>query len=185
MPIDRRLAALTLLLGLLTVPRAAPAAGGDPALRERLFATYAKVASYRLEVLGSVRSSGVYLSPDRYRMTTVFAGKAVKTIFIGSDYWIFSDGKWQKSDAPGNNLYVDVSGLLRNANATKTPIARLADVVRSGKKLGQFAYTFKNGTNETCDFDLQSYLVQRCKAEDLTILYSDYNAVHDTIERPR
>jgi len=185
MSILARRAALTVLFGLVAWPGAAPAAPGDAGLRDRLFAAYAKIASYRLAVLGSVRSSGVFLAPDRYRMTTVFAGKAVKTIFIGNDYWIYSDGGWQKSDSPTNNLYVDISGLLRNAKSTKSAIERRPDVVRDGKKLGELAYTFKNGTEETCDFDPQTYLVQRCKAEDLTILYSDYNGVRDKIERPR
>jgi hypothetical protein len=184
MPTYPRRAALALILGLLGAPPAAGAAA-DPALRDRLFAAYAKVSSYRLAVLGSVRSNGYFVAPDRYRVTTVFEGKAVKTIFIGSDYWIFSDGNWQKSDVPSNNLYVDISGLLRDAKVTKSPLERRPDIVRDGKKLGQFAYTFKNGTEETCDFDPQTYLVQRCKAEDLTILYSDYNGVHETVDRPR
>jgi len=185
MPTYPRRAALALLVVVAAAPLAAPAAPGDAALRDRLFAAYAKVDSYRLAVLGSVRSNGIYRAPDRYKMTTTFEGKPVKTIFIGNDYWIFSDGKWQKSDAPSSNLYVDISGLLRNAKATKAPLVRRPDVVRDGKKLGEFAYTFKNGTQEACDFDPQTYLVRRCKAEDLTILYSDYNAVTETIARPR
>jgi outer membrane lipoprotein-sorting protein len=184
MPTRSRRAALALLLVLVSAPFPARAATADATLREKLFAAYAKVASYELAVLGSVRSNGIYLAPDRYRMTTVFGGKPVKTIFIGNDYWIYSDGQWQKSDTPSNNLYVDISGLLRNAKATKAPIVRRPDVVRDGKKLGQFAYTFKNGTDETCDYDPQTYLVQRCKAEDLTILYSGYNTVKATITRP-
>jgi hypothetical protein len=185
MPIFRR-AFIVLLGGLCVAPIAASAAApGDAALRERLFSAYAGVTSYRLAVLGSVRSNGVYRAPDRYRMTTVFEGKPVKTIFIGANYWIYSDGKWQKSDAPANNLYVDISGLLRNAKATGAPIVHMPDVVRDGKRFGQLGYTFKNGTQETCDFDLRSYLVTRCKAEDLTILYSAYNAVSETIERPK
>ena len=186
MPTHARRAALLSILGLFALPRPAPAATGDQALRDHLFAAYAKITSYRLAVLGSVRSNGFFLAPDRYKVTTVFGGKATKTIFIGSDYWIFGDGKWQKSDAPSDNLYVDISGLLRGAKATNSPIERRPDIVRDGKRLGQFAYTFKkDGTEETCDFDPQTYLAQRCKAEDLTILYSDYNGVHDTIERPR
>ena len=57
-------------------------------------------------------------------------------------------------------------GSLRNAKTTNSSAQRRPDVFAHGKKLGQFAYTFKNGTEETCDFDLQTYLVQRCKAED-------------------
>jgi hypothetical protein len=176
--------ALALLLSLAGLPGAASAAG-DAGLRDKLQAAYAKVKSYKLEVLGSVRSSGVFVAPDRYQMTTVFEGKPVKTIFVGSTYWILSGGRWQKADQPSDNLYVDISGLLRNAR--HNPAAQFVpkpDVTRNGARLGQFAYTFKNGTEETCDYDLHTFLAQRCKAEDLTILYSGYDDPHNVVTLP-
>jgi len=184
MPITPRRLAAALALSLALAPAAAPAAG-DSNLAGKLQAAYAGVKSYKLTVLGSVRSNGVFVAPDRYQMTTVLGGKTVKTIFIGKQYWIWSDGKWQKSDTPGNNLDVDITGLLRNARANKSPIQRRADVMRDGKKLGEFEYAFKDGTQETCDFDLRTYLVQRCKSEDITILYSGYNDPTNKVGTPK
>src|SRR5271165_12760 len=110
-PLRRLLAAA--LVGLLAVP--ALAAGGDPQLRAKILAAYGAVTSYRITVLGSVRSSGVFVAPNRYKMTTIIDGKPLKTIFIGKTYWIYSDGKWQKSDTPANNLDFDIAGVIRNA----------------------------------------------------------------------
>jgi|HubBroStandDraft_6_1064221.scaffolds.fasta_scaffold404826_1 hypothetical protein len=183
MPLPLR-RALALLLSLAGLPVAAGAAA-DSGLRAKMLSAYDGVKSYRLEVLGSVRSSGVFVAPDRYSMTTVFEGKAVKSIFIGSSYWIQSGGKWQKADQPSDNLYVDISGLLRNARKNPaTPFVVKPPVVRNGKKVGEFTYTFKNGTEETCDYDLQTYLAERCKAEELTILYSAYNAPGNAVLPP-
>jgi hypothetical protein len=182
-PALRRPLAL-IALSLAALPLPAHAAGGS--LRDNVVAAYAKVKSYKLEVLGSVRSNGVFVAPDRYQMTTVFEGKPVKTIFIGSTYWILSGSRWQKADQPSDNLYVDISGLLRNARQNpKVAFVPKPDVTRDGKRLGQFAYTFKNGTEETCDFDLRTFLAQRCKAEELTILYSGYNDPGNAVKAPQ
>ncbi len=181
----RRASAAMLLISLWLGPAAAPAASSDTALRDKLFAAYAKVTSYRLAVLGSVRSNGYFQAPDRYAMTTDFENKPIKTIFVGSSFWIFNDGRWEKSSNPTNNLYVDISGLLRNARDNKNaPFVRLPNTTRNGKTVAQFEYTFKNGTEETCDYDARTYLVSRCKAEDLTILYSDYNKPVPPIKAP-
>jgi hypothetical protein len=163
---------LSAALVLLCVPAAASAAD----VRAKVLAAYDSVKSYRITVLGSVRSTGSYLAPDRYRMTTVIDGKPLKTIFIGNTYWILTDGKWQKSDSTANSLDFDIAGLLRNAK--QSPASRFVTLpgqAVDGKRVGAFTYTFKDGRDETCDYDLKTYLVSRCKAEDLTILYSGYN----------
>jgi len=181
----RRAGALALTLAFLG-PLATLAASGDPALRANLLAAYANVKSYKITVLGSVKSSGVYQDPNRYKMTTQFEGKTVKTIFIGGTYWIYANGRWEKQTA-GNKLDYDVSGLLRNIKADrKAVLVKLPDIVRNGKRLGTFAYTFKSsGTQETCNYDPATYLVVRCKAEELTILYSGYNDPTNVVPTPK
>jgi len=167
------------------VPVATSAASGDD-LRAKLLAAYAHVESYKITVLGSVKSSGVYVAPNRYLMTTQFEGKTVKTIFIGGTYWIFANGHWEKQTS-GNRLDYDISGILRNLKAGPTSaLVKLSAVVRDGKRLGTFAYTFKStGTQEICNYDLTTYLVARCKAEELTILYSGYNDPANSVPNPK
>jgi len=180
-PLRRLLAAA--LVGLLAVP--ALAAGGDPQLRAKILAAYGAVTSYRITVLGSVRSSGVFVAPNRYKMTTIIDGKPLKTIFVGKNYWIYTDGKWQKSDTTANNLDFDIAGLARNAKQSPaSSFVVLPPQTIGGKRAGVFTYTFKDGSQETCDYDPKTYLVSRCKAEDLTILYSDYNDPSITIPNP-
>jgi outer membrane lipoprotein-sorting protein len=181
----RRIAAL-LALGALLAPAAFAASGDTAALRAHLLAAYANVKSYKITVLGSVKSSGVYVAPNRYKMTTQFEGKTVKTIFIGGTYWIFANGHWEKQTS-GNNLDYDVSGLIRNLQAGATSaLTKRPDVVRNGKRLGTFAYTFKSsGTQEVCNYDTATYQVVRCKAEELTILYSGYNDPTNVVPNPK
>ena len=118
-------------------------------------------------------------------MTTVIDGKPLETIFVGKNYWILTDGKWQKSDTTANNLDFDIAGLLRNARyAPPSRFVVLPPVLINGKRFGAFKYTFKNGSDETCDYDPKTYLVSRCKAEDLTILYSGYNDPSASVPTP-
>ncbi len=167
---------------LTSLSLAAPA---DGALRARLLAAYQAIKSYKITVLGSVKSKGVFVAPNRYQMTTQFEGKTVKTIFIGGTYWIYSDGKWKKQSS-GNSLDADIAGLVRNLKAHPgSMLVRLADTIRNGKKYGTFSYIFpKSETQETCNYDLRTFLVTRCKAEDLTILYSGYNDPTNTVSSP-
>jgi hypothetical protein len=172
---------LSAALVLLCAPGTAAAAD----VRAKVLAAYDSVKSYRITVLGSVRSSGTYLAPNRYKMTTVIDGKPLKTIFIGKNYWIFTDGKWQKSDTTANNLDFDIAGLVRSAK--QSPPSRfvtLPEQAVDGKRIGAFKYTFKDGSDETCDYDPKTFLVSRCKAEDLTILYSGYNDPTIAIPNP-
>ncbi len=170
-------AALSLALAAAapwTASGAAPAAS-DGALKTRIFAAFAGVKSYKLTVLGSVRSLGVYVAPDRYQMTTMLEGKPIRTIIVGHAYWVLSDGKWEKSGT-ANNLDSDIAGLIRSAKSDpKSAFVSLADQTQDGKRVGTFQYTFKNGTAEACNYDKTTYRVTRCKAEQLTLLYSGYN----------
>ncbi len=178
-----RLTAATLLA--FTVPLAAAAAAPD-GLRGKIVGAFAHVNSYKLTVLGSVRSLGVFVKPNKYGMTTIFQGKPIKTIIIGSDYWLYADGRWQKSGTASNNLDIDIAGLLRNANRNpRAPFVAVPDQMQDGKRVGTFAYTFRDGTQETCNYDKSTYRVTRCKANELTLLYSDYNDVHNTVATPR
>jgi hypothetical protein len=163
------------------------AAAETPAsLREKIFAAYRGVTSYRVTVLGSVRSLGVWVAPNRYQMTTEFEGKPVKTVIVGRDYWMLSDGKWQKSGTASNNLDVDIAGLLRIAKTDPSiPFVPLADQTQDGKRVGTFGYSFKNGTDERCNYDPSTYRVTRCKADELTLLYSAYNDPSNTVANPK
>jgi hypothetical protein len=179
----RRGVAATLIA--LALPTAGSAAAPDASLRAKVLAAFSGLHSYKVTVLGSVRSLGVWVAPNRYQMTTEFEGKPVKTIIIGNTYWIYSDGKWEKSGTTSSNLDVDIAGLVRNAKANKdVPFARLADQVQDGKRVGTFQYDFKDGTEETCNFDLHTYRVTRCKADQLTLLYSAYNDPANTVTKP-
>jgi len=162
------------------------AAETPASLREKIFAAYRSVTSYRVTVLGSVRSLGVWVAPNRYQMTTEFEGKPVKTVIVGRDYWMLSDGKWQKSGTASNNLDVDIAGLLRIAKADPSiPFVPLADQTQDGKRVGTFGYSFKNGTDERCNYDPATYRVTRCKADELTLLYSGYNDHANTVANPK
>jgi outer membrane lipoprotein-sorting protein len=179
--------AVGLALALASLaPATGFAAGGDATLRAKLLAAYAGMKSYKITVLGSVKSSGVFVAPNRYKMTTQFEGKTVKTIFIGGTYWIYANGRWEKQ-ASGNSLDYDVSGLLRAIKASpSSALVKLPDIVRNGKRLGTFSYTFKSSdTREICNYDPATYLVVRCKAEELTIIYSDYNDPTNTVPNPQ
>jgi len=50
--------------------------------------------------------------------------------------------------------------------------------------VGTFAYTFKNGTQETCNYDRATYRVTRCKADELILLYSAYNDPANRVTNP-
>ncbi len=167
----------TSLLVALVLPANASAATGDAAVRAKVFRAFSLVKSYRLTVLGSARSLGVWVAPNRYQMTTdIGGGKPVQTVIIGNDYWTLADGKWEHSGRVSTNLDVDIAGLLRNAKSEPgAPFVRKPDQTQDGKRVGTFAYTFKNGTEETCNYDRATYRVSRCKADEVTLLYSGYN----------
>jgi hypothetical protein len=179
------IAAALVLAVLVSAPHASSAAsGGD--VRSRIFTAFAGLKSYRLTVLGSVRSLGVWVSPNKYQMTTEFEGKPIKTLIVGQDYWTLANGKWEKSGTAGKNLDVDIAGLIRNAKANpKTPFVKLPDQTQDGKRVGAFEYTFKDGTEETCNYDPATYLVTRCKADELTLLYSGYNDPANRVATPQ
>ncbi|MBD5635904.1 MAG: hypothetical protein IAI49_15665 [Candidatus Eremiobacteraeota bacterium] len=163
----------------------AAAAPSAAALRGKIFAAYGGITSYRVTVLGSVRSLGVWVAPNKYQMTTEFDGKPVKTLIIGHDYWTLSDGKWQKSGTASNNLDVDIAGLIRIAKANPgVPFVPMADQTQDGKRVGTFGYAFKNGTQEVCNYDPATYRATRCKADELTLLYSGYNDRSNSVAKP-
>ncbi len=173
-------------LAAAAFPVASSAAGGDPALRGKIVRAYAHVKSYRVTVLGAARSLGVWVAPNTYQMTTELGGKPVKTVIIGSEYWTLTDGKWEHSGRVSNNLEVDISGLLRNAKSNpKAAFTPLADQTQDGKRVGTFGYTFPSGTDETCNYDRVTYRVTRCKADEVTILYSGYNDSTNRVANPR
>jgi hypothetical protein len=165
----------------------APSSATDTAasLRGKIFAAFAGVRSYRVTVLGSVRSLGVWVAPNRYQMTTDFDGRQVKTLIVGRDYWTLADGKWQKSGTASNNLDVDIAGLIRTAKANPAvPFVPMPDQTQDGKRVGTFGYAFKNGTQEVCNYDRATYLATRCKADELTLLYTGYNDASNTVAKP-
>jgi hypothetical protein len=164
------------LLLACTLPVTVANAAVDQSLRAKIVHAFAAVKSYKLTVLGSVRSLGVWQAPDKYEMTTEFAGKTVKTIIIGTTLWQFVDGKWEKSGTASNNLRVDVAGLVRTVkHDPSAAFVKLPDQMEDGKRVGTFEYTFNDGTEETCNYDPSTYHVTRCKADELTLLYSAYN----------
>ncbi len=179
MRIHRRLAAATVgaAFAFAAVAGERALAVTDAALRAKVFRAFANVTSYRLTVLGSARSVGVWVAPNRYQMSTeIGGGKPVRTIIIGSDYWTLANGTWEHSGRVSNNLDVDIAGLVRNAKADPSAsFVRLSDQTQDGKRVGTFMYSFKNGTEETCNYDRATYRVTRCKADEVTIVYSGYN----------
>lgn len=151
-------------------------AAGDSGLRAKIVGAFSKVTSYKLTVLGSVRSTGVWVAPDRYHMTTEIEGKPLETVIVGKGYWTRSGGRWERSGTTSTNLDVDIAGLIRAAKtASPASFARLAPVTQDGKKVGTFSFAFADGTDETCNYDLKTYRITRCKADEVTLLYSDYN----------
>ncbi len=180
-----RVAAASVAVSLAAAIAAPLSAAGDTALRDNIYGAFAKVKSYKLTVLGSVRSLGVWVAPNKYQMTTQFDGRAVKTVIIGRDYWTLADGKWQKSGTTSGSLDVDIAGLLRAAKADpKAAFVKLPDQTQDGKRVGTFGYTFKNGTEETCNYDTSTYRVTRCKSDQLTLLYSGYNDPANHVVNP-
>jgi hypothetical protein len=157
------------------------------ALRTKIVAAFSTVKSYRLTVLGEARSLGVWIAPNRYEMTTeIGGGKPVRTVIVGSDYWTFSAGKWEHAGRISSNLDVDIAGVIRNAKANPTTnFTRAADQTLDGRRVGTFVYTFKNGTEETCNYDRTTYRVTRCKADEVTILYTKYNDATNRIAKVR
>jgi hypothetical protein len=184
MPLSVRRAAAMLALALCA---ASPASGaGDAGTRSKILAAFAHVNSYRVTVLGSVRSVGVWVAPNKYQMTTEFAGQAVKTIIIGRDYWTFAGGRWQKAGTVSSNLDVDIAGVVRAAKADPSAtFAALPDQTQDGKRVGTFGFSFKNGTVDTCNYDKATYRVTRCKADETTLLYSGYDDPANTVANPK
>ena len=183
-PISLRLTAGLLGLASALAAPAAAAPGAD--VKAKIYGAFATVKSYKLLVLGSVRSTGVWVAPNKYQMTTDFEGKPIKTIIQGRDYWIYTDGAWHKSGTASNNLDVDIAGLLRTAKADRgARFVAEPDQTQDGKRVGTFAYAFKNGTTETCNYDKATYRVTRCKADELTLLYSGYNDPANKVATPK
>jgi hypothetical protein len=185
MPVRTRGAAM-IVLGCALAAATPVAAAADTNLRSKVLQAFAGVKSYRVTVLGSVRSLGVWQAPGKYQMTTEFNGKAVKTIIADGALWQYVDGKWEKSGTASNNLRVDIAGLVQTVkgapNAVLTP---LPEQMQDGKRVGTFEYTFDDGTEETCNYDLATFRVTRCKADELTLLYSDYNDPSIAIKVPK
>ncbi len=169
--------ALASVLACVAVSPEVARAASEAALRAHVLGAFAHVKSYRLTVLGSARSLGVWVAPDRYQMTTDIGGGApVRTVIVGNDYWTLANGKWEHSGRVSNSLQVDIAGLFRDVKAHPgAPLVRLPDQRQDGKRVGTFGYSFKNGTDETCNYDRVSYRITRCKADEVTILYSGYN----------
>jgi hypothetical protein len=163
-------------LGLLGLALSGTAGATDAGLRGKILGAYGTVKSYHVTVLGSVRSLGVWQAPDKYQMTTEFNGKTVKTIIIGGTLWQYDAGKWEKSGTASSNLDVDIAGLLRTIRTEPSAVLQaLPDQTQDGKRVGTFSYTFADGTEETCNYNPTTYLVTRCKSDELTLLYSGYN----------
>jgi len=180
----RRWAAVAVLACALPCAAGAVAPAND--LRTKIIDVFAAIKSYKLTVLGSVRSLGVWQAPNRYEMTTEFAGKTVKTIIIGKTLWEYDDGKWEKSGTASSNLDVDVAGLMKTLKSDPSAtLVALPNQIQDGKRVGTFQYTFKDGTEEACNYDLHTYLITRCKTEDLTLLYSGYNDPSIEVPTPK
>jgi len=172
MPVLARSLAAAALVAALPLGASAAADG----LEQHVVNAYAKVRSYQVVVLGSVRSKGVFNAPDRYQMRTVFGGKPIETVIVGHEYWTQSGGKWQKSGTASNSLDVDITGMLRNAKANPShTFVPMAPVSEDGKQVGTFSYTFASGMPEVCNYDLKTFLATRCKAQQITLLYSKYD----------
>jgi outer membrane lipoprotein-sorting protein len=166
--VARPAAAFVALSAVLGAPAASRAGSADAALQNKIRSVYASVKSYRLTVLGSVRSTGDFVAPNKYEMTTDLDGKPVKTIIIGTTYWIYDQGKWEKSGDTGSSLDADIAGVIRRLKlGTASNFVRLPDQMRNGKRTGAFRVSF-GGSNEVCDFDLQTYYVTRCQRDELT-----------------
>jgi len=173
-----------IVVAILIAAGATGRAASDNGLRAHIVGAFATVRTYKVTVLGSVRSLGVWQAPNSYQMTTEFAGKTVKTVIVGKDLYEFDNGKWEKSGTASNNLDVDIAGLIRTVRSDpKAEFARLPDQVQDGKRVGTFSYSFKDGTDETCNYDRTTYLVTRCKADELTLLYSGYNDPSNKVAR--
>ena len=170
-----------------TVSSTQASAATDATLRTKIFTAFSSVKSYRLTVLGAARSLGVWVAPNRYEMTTdIGGGKPVRTVIVGSDYWTFVSGKWEHSGRVSSNLDVDIAGVIRNSKANPTAsFTRAPDQTLEGKRVGTFTYAFKNGTDESCNYDRTTFRVLRCKADEVTILYSKYNDPTNSVAKVR
>jgi hypothetical protein len=174
----------TLAVSTLAVAFAVPAPAADAGVRSKIVAAFGKVASYKLLVLGSVRSTGVFVAPDRYHMTTEIEGKPLETVIVGRAYWTRSNGKWERSGTTSTNLQVDISSLIPTMKRSATSaFSNLPTQTQDGKKVGTFAFAFPDGTDETCNYSLTTYLITRCKADEVTLLYSGYNDPKNTVPK--
>jgi hypothetical protein len=161
---------------LVSLAQPLSAGATDAGLRAKILAAFAGVRSYRVTVLGSVRSLGVWQSPNRYEMITEFEGKTVKTIIVGRALWQYDGAKWTQAGTASSNLDVDIAGLVRTIESDpRAVLTKLPDQTQDHKRVGTFEYTFADGTEETCNYDPSTYRVTRCKADELTLLYSAYN----------
>ena len=59
----------------------------------------------------------------------------------------------------------------------------MAPATQDGKKVGTFAFSFPDGTDETCNYELATYRVTRCKADEVTLLYSGYNDAKNAVPK--
>ena len=154
----------------------AGAAPPSPASQQaKIYAAFSALKSYRLTVLGSVRSQGVWLAPNRYEVTTDLNGQTDKTVIVGNNYWIKNGTHWDRSTLGGNSLDIDVANLLPAAKKEKKSLTFLPPETHDGKKLGTFSVPNATGTDERCNYDLRSYRITRCKSEDVLLLYSNWN----------
>ena len=162
--------------GALMVSGATSVRASDASVRAQVIGAFARVTSYKLTVLGSVRSVGTWVAPNRYHMTTEIEGKPLETVIVGKAYWTRSGGKWERSGTTSTNLDVDIAGLIGAAKtAPASSFTTAAQQTQDGKKVGTFNFSFPDGTDEACNYDLSTYRVTRCKADEVTLLYADYN----------
>ncbi len=178
----RALAWFAVAVCLAAPARPASASASATNVPAKIYAAFGTLRSYRLTVLGSVRSQGVWVAPNRYEVTTDLNGQTDKTVIIGNSYWIKNGAHWDRSSLGGNNLDIDVANLLPKAKQQKKPLEILASESHDGKKLGTFSVQTSTGTDERCNYDLFSYRITRCKAEDVLLLYSGFNDRANKVE---
>ena len=179
-----RLAAVAAALSMQIAIAEPAGAANDATLRASVIGAFAKVTSYKITVLGSVRSTGVWVAPNRYHMTTEIQGAPLETVIVGKAYWTRSNGKWERSGTTSTNLDVDMVGLIKAAkSASPSAFTGGAPTTQDGVRVGTFAFAFPDGTDETCNYDLKTYRVTRCKADEVTLLYSDYNDPKNTVPK--
>ncbi|HEX3463376.1 MAG TPA: hypothetical protein VHS78_04935 [Candidatus Elarobacter sp.] len=173
-------------LALLALLAAASAAHAEDAgtVRGKIAAAMHAARSY---VITTTASTGftvttTFAAPDRFHSSLTYGGTTRDVVLIGPVAYVSDDGRaYQKKPAPPEVLAAQ-------SQLNDVPVERvLSDSTVAGRTWGRFTTTSAGPQKDqrlTCTFDKQTYRIERCSNEGMTLTFSRYDDPQNVVAVP-